>query len=168
MAIKRIGNSDYYITDFGQVYRKTSRGMRPIPPHIRQGGYLKVDIGRDGRFVHQLVYHYFVKPEDAHKAKWVNHANCCKFDNRADNLFGSDVRSDPVRTPRYRKGFMKVNNKFEIEEVFYDYDELRDAGYDPYYVNACAAYKRRSYKGYQWFYFPYCWHDDPTADYHAE
>lgn len=166
--LKRIGKSDYYVADFGQIFRKTGRGMRPIPPHPRQGGYLKVDIGRNGRFVHELVYHYYVHTPNTHTPKWINHANCCKWDNRAENLFASEIRSDPVRTPKYRKGFMKVNNKFEVVEVYYDYDELRAAGYDPRYVQQCAVYKRRAYKGYQWYYFPYCAYDDPTKSFKPE
>lgn len=94
--IKPINDFDgYFISDDGKVYCNLGRGNRrngkttelyEINPRPTQNGYMRVycrqtSTGkRKDLYVHRLVAEYFIpKPDN-------NHKNCCRSDNRVENL----------------------------------------------------------------------------------
>lgn len=89
----------YFISDDGKVYSNLGRGNRrngkttelyEINPRPTHNGYMRVCCRQSstGRrkdlYIHRLVAEYFIpKPEGKNV---INHKNCIRSDNRADNL----------------------------------------------------------------------------------
>lgn len=98
--IKPINDFDgYFISDDGKVYCNLGRGNRrngkvtelyEVNPRPTRHGYMRVycrqiSTGkRKDLYVHRLVAKYFVPNPDNKKV--VNHKNCKRDDNRAENL----------------------------------------------------------------------------------
>lgn len=98
--IKEIYDFDgYYISDDGKVFCNLGKGNRDrnkrtemyeINPRATKNGYMRVCMRQNStgkrvdRYIHRLVAEYFI-PNPFNK-KYVNHINCLRYDNRAENL----------------------------------------------------------------------------------
>lgn len=97
----------YFISDDGVVYCNLGRGNRnkdkttelyPIKPRATKHGYLRIYVRnvltnkRTDLYIHRLVGEYFV-PNPENK-KVINHKNCQRDDNRAENLEWVSVKEN--------------------------------------------------------------------------
>lgn len=98
--IKQIKDYDgYYISRNGEVYCDLGRGSRDkskrvalykIKPRLTKNGYCRIYARQTSTgkrmdlYIHRLVAEYFIP--NPHNKKYVNHKNCIRNDNRADNL----------------------------------------------------------------------------------
>lgn len=101
MILKEIEDfSGYFISDTGQVFCNLRHGarkynlydddLREIRPRFTKHGYARIYIRQDSTqkrkdlYIHRLVAQYFV--ENPFNYKYVDHKNCIRHDNRAENL----------------------------------------------------------------------------------
>lgn len=87
----------YAVDDDGAVWslRTTkSRRMGPLKPHVNTGGYLRVNLFKDGKmrheYVHRLVAQTFLPNPFGFSV--VNHKDANPANNRADNLEWCDQK----------------------------------------------------------------------------
>lgn len=83
-----------------------------LSPFKTKNGYMKINILRKGFYVHRLVAESFI-PNPDNKPQ-VNHKNCDKTDNRADNLEWA-TNSENVR--HYNASHKKKSKKVRVIEV---------------------------------------------------
>lgn len=85
-------------------YRNKRSGV--LKQHIKRNGYLSVDLSKENVVktiaVHKIVATAFIQREEGKTE--VNHKNCDKADNRAENL--------EWVTPRENKDHAKANNRY--------------------------------------------------------
>lgn len=95
MRIKPIkGFDDYYITDIGIPYsckRSDPTSLYPLKPTKHSDGYLKVQLMDENHkkidvYIHRAVGEAFVENPDPENKTCVNHKNCVRTWNHADNL----------------------------------------------------------------------------------
>ena len=94
-----INYTGYFISNVGKVYCNLGKGNRDknktvplyeIHPRLTRNGYARIYARnsttnkRKDLYIHRLVAEYFI-PNPQHK-KYVNHINCIRSDNRAENL----------------------------------------------------------------------------------
>ena len=111
----------YQISNLGRVRRKdgyVNTGIRHsdkkfikgkvLKQNLKKNGYLTVDLSKNynvkTKSVHRLVAIHFCEKDNDGKTE-VNHINCNKQDNRAENL--------EWVTPQYNKEHAKINNRYQ-------------------------------------------------------
>lgn len=111
----------YEVSDLGRVRRKEGKvrtgikhneyktvHQRILKPHLKRNGYLSVDLSMDNIVktisVHKLVATAFCEKPDTEEQLVVNHINCIKSDNRAENL--------EWVTPQRNREHAKENNRY--------------------------------------------------------
>lgn len=75
-------NSNYYVSNYGEV--KSVKTDKVLKPMVTIKGYHRVDLGYKTYSIHRLVAIEFIS-NDFNKPQ-VNHIDCNKANNRADNL----------------------------------------------------------------------------------
>lgn len=79
----------YQVSDLGRVRSKKYGYWRVMNPRNVNGGYLKVDLCKDGKrkpfLVHRLVASAFIENDNIFNTE-VNHIDECKQNNRVSNL----------------------------------------------------------------------------------
>lgn len=125
--LKAIKDFDgYFISDDGKVYCNLGRGNRrcgkctelyEIKPRMTINGYCRVYCRqtstnkRKDLYIHRLVAEYFI-PNPYHKAQ-VNHKNCCRSDNRAENLEWCTSKENNEYTLKLGRTYRdKINGRF--------------------------------------------------------
>lgn len=115
------GYAGYYICDNGKAYcdlpkrsRRTIENpynyipeeLREVSPRLTSHGYARIYARnnktwkRDDLYIHRLVAKYFVQNPDPDKYKYVNHKNCIRNDNRAENLEWCTAKENTAQTER--------------------------------------------------------------------
>ena len=86
--MKQFRDTNYYITDNGEVYSNKPSGLKKLTIRLKKDGYYTIGLNFNGirKFfrVHRLVAECYL---DNHKGlQQVNHLNGIKTDNRVENL----------------------------------------------------------------------------------
>lgn len=80
----------YEVSDLGRVRSKHSGEWKVLRSGKKGGGYLQVNLYKDGKkktlLVHRLVAQAFIPNSDDETKTQINHINECKSDNRVSNL----------------------------------------------------------------------------------
>ena len=157
----------YKVSDKGNVYsvgRVSSQGKkcgeRILKLGYNRGGYLKVNLYKDGKMktkiVHRLVAEAFIpNPESLPE---INHIDEVKGNNNVENLEWCTSKYNSnhgTRNERVRKKVRAVNVETGEVLTFNSVKEAGRKGYDRGGVSkACRGvyYGGRTYKGYRWYY----------------
>lgn len=87
-AQQRLGNSDYYITDSGDVLSRKNGTCKKLKLSVNRGGYwiviLAIEGARKSYRIHRLVAEKFIKPIEG--KEYVNHIDGNKLNNHVNNL----------------------------------------------------------------------------------
>lgn len=93
----------YQVSNYGRVKRKQSlvatgikhsdkRNVKEkiLKQNLKRNGYLTVDLSKDNKVktisIHRLVAMAFLENDNPQEKKFIDHINCNKQDNRANNL----------------------------------------------------------------------------------
>ena len=172
----------YEVSDLGRVRRKKTlvrTGIkhnefktvheRILKPNKKRNGYMTVDLSMGNIVktisVHKLVATAFCEKPDSDEKMEVNHINCNKADNRAENL--------EWVTPKQNKEHAKANNRYycpsrkpirckQLNMVFDGSYKAAEYINDKYYGNSkqvkgMAAKIRSAVLGYQKTAYGFTW-----------
>ena len=167
------GFPDYIITSHGRVLSLKYDKMNELNQRKIRNGYMLVNLHKNGKryykYVHRLVAQAFIpKPENKTE---VNHIDEDKTNNHVSNLEWLTHKQNlnhGTRNERAAKtmsdGRLKGSNNpraravigFKIDGCGIKYYKcIRDCekdGFTPQNISSCCNGKRKSHKGYSWFY----------------
>jgi len=122
--MKQFRDTDYYVTENGDVYRKWSTGYKKLKPQINKGGYVQLTIypnkKRTAFTVHRLVAECYIS--NPYNLPEVNHDDCNKTNNHVSNLYWCThpenikhaVKMNVIKS---KKGIDNPNSKLTKEQV---------------------------------------------------
>lgn len=126
------GVTGYFISSMGRVFSILGKGSRhsgrTVPPYEVYGRntrskYLRVYLKRDSdgkrvdMYVHRLVGLHFLERKD--DSSVIDHKNCNRHDNRAENLEWCSVQENHRRT--YERGHIRRNKETGRMEGAFDF-----------------------------------------------
>lgn len=117
--MRQFRDSDYYITEEGNVYRKN----KMLKPLIQGRKYLYVSLylnKKEFKFsIHRLVGEVFIPNPDGKSQ--INHINGNKFDNRAQNLEWTTQSENQLHA--YKHGLQNRKHKYSRDLFVKLYNE---------------------------------------------
>lgn len=141
------------------------RAGRTIAPKQRHGGYLGVQLWRDGNVrqicIHRLVAQAFVP--NPHNLPQVNHKDENKLNNRADNLewcvpkYNANYGNRNEKMSRNNPLRKRVAQYTQVGELIRIYDSIRktrEYGYSPALISKQINGKANSAYGCKWVVLP--------------
>ena len=158
----------YQVNNLGRVkrYYKNSK-EKILKPFSNRDGYLNVKLYKEGKSkqskVHRLVAQAFIlNPEDKPE---VNHKDEDKTNNKVENLewmtrreninYGTHnekVAKSLQNHKQTSKPIYGINVKTNEEIEFPSTMEAQRNGFDHSHIVDCLKGRRKSHKGYKWFY----------------
>lgn len=115
--MKQFRNTNYYITDNGEVFSKRKNGFRKLVSPIGKDGYNKIGLCQNGNRtyyrVHRLVAECYIS--NPNNFEQVNHINGIKTDNRVDNL--EWVSHSGNITHAYKTGLIPSGEKSHMSKL---------------------------------------------------
>ena len=117
------GYSNYLIYQDGKVYSKKRKIFLKAPPD--RGGYLHVDLCKDGRHKHHLVHrlvalHYIPNPNNYRE---VDHIDRDNQNNSIDNLRWCDRSMNNQNRGVNNNNKLKIKNISKCQNVGYRFDK---------------------------------------------
>ena len=154
----------YQVSNLGRVkslnYNRTKK-EKILKPQLHRKGYLYVVLYKEGKGrhykIHRLVAQAFIpnpenKPEVNHKdedktnnkvenLEWTTRRENCNYGTR--NMRGAKARSKPIYGIN-----VKTNERIEFPST----QETGRNGFNQGNIASCLKGRRKSHKGYKWFY----------------
>ena len=152
----------YQVSNLGRTKRLYKNDKEKIlKPFSNKDGYLIVNLCKEGkvksRSVHRLVAQAFI-PNPENKPE-VNHKDENKSNNKVENLewvTSKENNNYGTRTERMAKSQSKpiygINVKTNERIEFPSTQEAGRSGFDQSHIVHCLKGKRKTHKGYKWFY----------------
>jgi hypothetical protein len=110
--IKQYRDTDYFISENGEVFRKWGEIYKPIKCVDSGNGYLKVNIWKNGKtkltLVHRLVGECFI-PNPENKPE-INHWDGNRLNNHISNLFWSTRSENQKHSADILKNYIGESN----------------------------------------------------------
>ena len=160
----------YQVSNLGKVKSlnyKCTKKEKILKPFSNRDGYLRVKLCKEGKrrsyLVHRLVAQAFISnPEDKPQ---VNHKDEDKTNNKVENLewvtskeninygthnerSGKSQTNDKKRSKPIYGINIKTNERIEFPSTM----EAQRNGFDQGAIVKCLKGRRKSHKGYRWFY----------------
>lgn len=157
--MKKLIYGKYYVTESGDVYNNnTGHKLKPQPS---DNGYLKVGLRIDGKtknkFIHRLVYEYFVG--EIPKGFEINHKNHNRIDNNLYNLELVDRKGNMQhsvnagRIAQKGRGVKKPVINIDTNEWFPSATQASvSMGLNKWAVHQALTRKHKTCGGYRWRY----------------
>ena len=150
----------YKVSNLGRIkslnYRCTKK-EKLLKHGSDKDGYLNVKLCKEGkvksRSVHRLVAQAFI-PNPDNKPE-VNHKDEDKTNNKVENLEWVTSKENinyGTRTERCSKPIYGINIKTNERIEFPSTREAQRNGFDQSHIVDCLKGRRKSHKGYKWFY----------------
>lgn len=117
---KQFRNTNYFITENGEVYHKRKSGLRLVKPTMSKDGYYKFGLFDNGvrtfYRAHRLVAECFII--NPNKFEQVNHLNGIKTDNRVENLEWCNASQNQIHA--YKTKLQKSGEKHHMSKLTYE------------------------------------------------
>jgi len=162
----------YQISNFGRVkslnYNHT-RKEQILKPHKDKGGYLRVDLCKDGKrngkLIHRLVAQMFL--ENPNNLPCINHKSEDKTDNSVNNIeycdykYNNNYGTHQERCAKARLNHPKLSkkvNQYSLDgktfiQSFHSAMEIqRQLGFANTHISDCCLGKRKTAYGFIWKY----------------
>lgn len=153
------GNSDYAVTDTGEVYSRKSGTWKKLKPQTDTDGYLQVRIYRNGSnrltFVHRLVAETYLSTLEG--CSEVNHIDGNKKNNNIENLEWCSRRANILHAHDHglistRKPVIAIDEETGIKQIFSgQHEAARSLGLNQGNINH-ALKRGGTVKGYKFIY----------------
>ena len=159
----------YQVSNLGRIKslkNKKSKNQykeeRILKPQIdNDGRYMRIGLSINGKLrkfrVHRLVAEMFI-PNPNHLLE-VNHINENKFDNNVYNLewcdrkYNSDYGTRKKRvSKKLSKKVIGINKNDTKVIILKSTRQGNKFGFSNAYISSCCKGKRKSHKGYKWYY----------------
>lgn len=142
---KRIGNSKYEVSNYGNVRNLSTK--RPCKISLNTYGYPRVSIGGITKQVHRIVAEAFIdNPENKPQ---VNHKNGIKADNTVDNLEWCTISENAFHA--HRTGLWKSSREVPImcKETGESFNSIQEASrYYNFFEGSISQSVRKGYSCY--------------------
>ena len=143
----------YQVSNFGNV--KNIKTNKILKPRKDKDGYLDVSLNKRHFRVHRLVAYMFIENNNPKLFNIVNHKDENVSNNNANNLEWCDDKYNSnygTRNKRISECIVGVNIKNNEIIKFYGMREAERNGFNHGNISECYRGKRKSHKGYKWYY----------------
>lgn len=143
----------YQISNFGNV--KSLKTNKILKPHSDKDGYLSVMLNKRYFRIHRLVAEMFINNPNPKRFDLVNHKDECVYNNNVTNLEWCDCKYNNnygTRNEKISKCVIGVNIKTNEIIKFYGLREAERNGFNHSNISECCNNKRKSHKGYRWYF----------------
>lgn len=147
------GFDDYMASNFGRVKSLKKGKERILKPRKDSGGYLQVDLYKDGKhhwtLVHRLVAELFLS--NPNNLPQVNHINEDKTDNRLENLEYCDRQYNIDYSQSKAVAQFTLDGK-KVNEFKSAIEAARQLGFNQGNISHCCLGKYKQAYGFKWQY----------------